>query len=76
MSTSKKRVSFSGDSTGTGLSMDPDTAKRLRDEGAAVVILDFPVGSEFGIDLMSWNTADRFKGVKMIPPGWHFVYWR
>ena len=24
----------------------------------------------------SWNTANKFKGVKMIPPGIHFVYWR
>jgi len=28
-----------------------------------------------GIDMNSWNTGDKFMGVKMIPPGIHFVYY-
>lgn len=71
---------FSGSSTqthpGGGLRMDPDLAKRLFETGANLVLLDFPVGTEFGIDMNVWNTAERFKGVKMIPPGIHFVHWR
>ena len=73
----KKSVSFSGSSSSSsGLQMDTSTAKRLRDDGATLVVLDFPVRSQFGMDLMEWTTAEKFKGVKMIPPGWHFVYWR
>lgn len=45
-------------------------------QGATLVLLDLPPRSEFGIDMVAWNTAERFKGVKMIPQGVHFVYWR
>ena len=38
------------------------------------ILKDFPVGSEFGIDYKSWNTGEQFMGLKMIPPGVHFVY--
>lgn len=59
-----------------GIEMDQSLAQRLLFEGATLVMLDVPVGTEFGIDLKSWNTADRFKGVKMIPPGFHYVHYR
>ncbi|XP_043516561.1 protein AAR2 homolog isoform X2 [Frieseomelitta varia] len=58
-----------------GIEMDQSLAQRLLFEGATLVMLDVPVGTEFGIDLKSWNTADRFKGVKMIPPGFHYVHY-
>ena len=38
-------------------------------------IKDVPTGTEFGIDANSWNTGDKFLGVKMIPPGLHFIYY-
>ncbi|CAG0912816.1 unnamed protein product [Notodromas monacha] len=55
--------------------MDPDIAKRLFDEGGTFVLLDVPVGTEFGIDMNTWNVGDKFRGVKMIPPGLHFIYY-
>ena len=55
--------------------MDPETARRLFEVGGFVIVLDFPEGSEFGIDLNTWTTGPNFKGVKMIPPGVHFVYY-
>ncbi|XP_071958395.1 protein AAR2 homolog [Antedon mediterranea] len=55
--------------------MDQDTAFRLFEEGATFVFLDVPVGTEFGIDYNIWNVAEKFKGVKMIPPGVHFVHY-
>nr|CAG4643412.1 EOG090X0AVR [Ilyocryptus agilis] len=55
--------------------MENETALRLFHEGASLIFLDVPVGTEFGIDLTSWNTGEKFKGVKMIPPGIHFVYY-
>lgn len=33
-----------------------------------------PRGSEFGVDYKSWQTDEKFLGLKMIPPGPHFVY--
>lgn len=55
--------------------MDQETAKVLFREGATFVLLDMPEGSEFGIDFNAWITGPKFKGVKMIPPGIHFVYY-
>ncbi len=56
--------------------MDSDTARNLFHEGGVLYVADTPVGTEFGIDYNSWNTGERFKGVKMIPPGLHFVFFR
>ncbi len=56
--------------------MDPELAKKLFHEGATLVILDVPQGTEFGIDYNSWTVGPKFKGVKMIPPGFHFVFYR
>lgn len=55
--------------------MDQNTAKRLCDEGAFFVLLNVPEGTEFGIDMKSWNTGEKFRGIKMIPPGIHFVFY-
>ena len=55
--------------------MDPEVAKRLHSEGATLIVLNVPEGTEFGIDYFSWNVGPRFKGVKMIPPGLHFIYY-
>jgi A1 cistron-splicing factor AAR2 len=55
--------------------MDNEFAKKLLYEGALLVCLDVPEGTEFGIDYNSWNVGPKFKGVKMIPPGFHFVFY-
>ncbi|XP_049797667.1 protein AAR2 homolog isoform X2 [Schistocerca nitens] len=57
------------------LDIDQDLAKRLLVEGAIIIIRDLPPGTEFGIDLKSWNTGNKFLGVKMIPPGLHYVHY-
>lgn len=54
--------------------MDQDTANNLFSEGAIFILLDVPLHTEFGIDYNSWRTGPNFKGVKMIPPGIHFIY--
>ncbi|XP_042882047.1 protein AAR2 homolog [Penaeus japonicus] len=55
--------------------MDQETARRMFEEGGTLVLLGMPYGTEFGIDMNSWNIAEKFKGVKMIPPGLHFIYY-
>lgn len=42
--------------------------------GATLVIENLPPGSEFGIDLNVFTVGEKFKGIKMIPPGVHFIY--
>ena len=56
--------------------MDQELAKSLFAEGAALVLLDVPERTEFGIDYNCWTVGPKFKGVKMIPPGFHFVFYR
>ena len=43
---------------------------------AFLLCLDVPEKTEIGIDYNSWHTGERFKGIKMIPPGVHFVFYR
>ncbi|XP_046820365.1 protein AAR2 homolog isoform X1 [Vespa crabro] len=57
------------------IEMDQTIARRLLFEGATLVVLDVPVDTEFGIDLKSWNVGNKFKGIKMIPPGFHYVHY-
>ncbi|GJQ81994.1 hypothetical protein Trydic_g6874 [Trypoxylus dichotomus] len=55
--------------------MDQSTAKRLLKEGGIFVFLDVPEDTEFGIDMKSWTTCEKFRGVKMIPPGIHYIFY-
>ena len=56
--------------------MDQEVARQLFAEGAALVLLHVPEGTEFGIDYNSWRVGPKFMGIKMIPPGFHFVFYR
>ena len=56
--------------------MPQGVAKRLFAEGAVLVLVDVPERTEFGIDYNCWTVGPKFKGVKMIPPGFHFVFYR
>ncbi|KAF7662803.1 hypothetical protein LDENG_00225700 [Lucifuga dentata] len=59
----------------SSVNMDPDVARRLFEEGATLVLLGVPQGTELGIDCKSWQVGPRFRGVKMIPPGLHFLHY-
>ncbi|KAI7905954.1 A1 cistron-splicing factor [Cokeromyces recurvatus] len=54
--------------------MDQDLANKLFEVGAFVLFLDAPANLEFGIDYNAWTIGPLFKGVKLIPPGLHFIY--
>ncbi|CAB3404407.1 unnamed protein product [Caenorhabditis bovis] len=58
----------------TGQDLPPEIVNYMYEHGAFLLFLDFPEGSEFGIDYKSWKTGEKFRGLKMIPPGVHFVY--
>ncbi|KAJ2083741.1 hypothetical protein H4R24_000604 [Coemansia sp. RSA 988] len=55
--------------------MDPNTARARFEHGGFLVMLDTPAGLEFGIDLDTWETGPLFKGLKMIPPGIHYIHY-
>lgn len=57
------------------MEIDQNTAQVLLTQGATLVLLDVPVGTDIGIDIKSWNTGEHFKGIKMIPPGIHYVHY-
>ncbi|XP_066526443.1 protein AAR2 homolog [Hoplias malabaricus] len=58
-----------------GVDMDPEVALGLFEEGATLVLLGVPEGTELGLDYKSWGVGPRFRGVKMIPPGIHFLHY-
>ncbi|KAI8097592.1 A1 cistron-splicing factor [Halteromyces radiatus] len=54
--------------------MDQETANQLYDVGGKLLFLNAPERLEFGIDYNAWTIGPLFKGVKLIPPGLHFIY--
>jgi len=54
--------------------MDSRAAMRALSEGAVVLLLDVPVGTELGLDYNPWNAGPRFRGIKSVPPGIHFLF--
>lgn len=38
------------------------------------LLLDLPPDILCGIDLLSFTTTAQFRGIKDIPPGWHFIF--
>lgn len=55
--------------------MDPETALELVKQGATLLLLDVPQYTLVGIDTQMFTVGPAFKGIKMIPPGPHFVYY-
>lgn len=50
------------------------TVEHLQEHGCTVLCLDCPEGILFGIDYSAWAVGPKFMGVKLIPPGLHFIY--
>ncbi|XP_059490415.1 protein AAR2 homolog [Neocloeon triangulifer] len=55
------------------MEMDQELAKRMLIEGGTLAFLDVPEGTEFGMDMKTWVVDYNFKGMKMIPPGVHYI---
>lgn len=55
--------------------MDQQTALELVKRGAALLLLDVPQYTLIGIDTQMFSSGPNFMGIKMIPPGIHFVYY-
>ncbi|XP_049870185.1 protein AAR2 homolog [Pectinophora gossypiella] len=57
------------------MNIDQETAKKLLVEGGTFVFLGVPPETQFGIDMQCWNTEEDFRGIKMIPPGLHYIHY-
>ncbi|XP_044761597.1 protein AAR2 homolog [Coccinella septempunctata] len=57
------------------MEIDQELAKTLFEEGGVFIFLDVPKETEFGIDFQLWNTNENFRGIKMIPPGLHYIFY-
>ncbi|KAK7321514.1 hypothetical protein VNO77_32239 [Canavalia gladiata] len=55
--------------------MDPQTALELVKNGVTLLFLDVPQYTLIAIDTQIFSVGPAFKGIKMIPPGTHFVYY-
>ncbi|XP_022727841.1 protein AAR2 homolog isoform X2 [Durio zibethinus] len=55
--------------------MDPEKALELVKSGATLLLLDVPQYTLIGIDTQVFSVGPAFKGIKMIPPGVHFVFY-
>lgn len=69
---SKNRMAES--STQQSFEMPQEMARILYGEGALLIVAGVPTGTEIGVDLSPNKVDEMFRGIKMIPPGPHFVY--
>lgn len=62
------------DSSSQSSEMPQEMARKLFEEGALLIVAGIPTGTEIGVDLNSNIADEMFRGIKMIPPGPHFVH--
>ncbi|KAL8528930.1 hypothetical protein ACS0TY_006413 [Phlomoides rotata] len=55
--------------------MDTETALEFVKQGTTLLLLDVPQYTLIGIDTQMFSSGPNFKGLKMIPPGIHFIYY-
>eukprot|EP01029_Cantina_marsupialis_P013677 TRINITY_DN302_c0_g2_i1.p1 TRINITY_DN302_c0_g2~~TRINITY_DN302_c0_g2_i1.p1 ORF type:complete len:454 (+),score=127.47 TRINITY_DN302_c0_g2_i1:63-1424(+) len=45
------------------------------EDTSVILCLDVPEGTNFGLDMMEFQCGPKFKGIKLIPPGVHYVHY-
>ncbi|KAL5214528.1 hypothetical protein ABZP36_003680 [Zizania latifolia] len=60
---------------GAAARMDPEVAAELVRKGATLLLLDVPQRTLLGVDTQVFSVGPKFKGIKMVPPGPHFLYY-
>ena len=53
--------------------LTPEQRTALAEQGATILLLGVPAGTTIGIDFTTYAAGDKFSGLKMIPPGLHFL---
>nr|UPW27173.1 AAR2-like protein [Allium cepa] len=59
----------------SSLKIDECTALEMVKKGATLLLLNVPQFTLFGIDTQIFSVGPNFKGLKMVPPGTHFIYY-
>uniref|UniRef100_A0A0E0P4W6 Protein AAR2 homolog n=1 Tax=Oryza rufipogon TaxID=4529 RepID=A0A0E0P4W6_ORYRU len=60
---------------GAAAAVDPEAATELVRKGATLLLLDVPQRTLLGVDTQVFSVGPKFKGIKMVPPGPHFLYY-
>lgn len=55
--------------------MEEETALEMVKKGATLLLLNVPQFTLFGVDTQVFSVGPNFMGMKMIPPGPHFIYY-
>jgi hypothetical protein len=63
-------------SNGFDQAMDNNVALQRVVQGGSVLLLDVPEGCVVGIDTKRFLVGKNFAGLKMIPPGLHYIFFR
>ena len=58
----------------TAPQLTPEQARELNSRCATLLLLDVPPRTQLGFDYHTFTTADKFRGIKMIPPGPHIIH--
>ncbi|EFN53109.1 hypothetical protein CHLNCDRAFT_9330, partial [Chlorella variabilis] len=53
--------------------LDADSARELAQRGGTILLLDVPENTAVGVDQQTFLVGPKFKGIKMVPPGTHFI---
>eukprot|EP00898_Chlorokybus_atmophyticus_P008297 jgi/Chlat1/8469/Chrsp80S07878 len=53
--------------------LSPEKARALAEQGGTLLLLDVPAGTQLGLDQQGYRVGPQFSGVKMLPPGAHFL---
>uniref|UniRef100_A0A0E0KMF3 AAR2 splicing factor homolog n=1 Tax=Oryza punctata TaxID=4537 RepID=A0A0E0KMF3_ORYPU len=60
---------------GAAARVDSEAATELVRKGATLLLLDVPQRTLLGVDTQVFSVGPKFKGIKMVPPGPHFLYY-
>lgn len=56
--------------------LSPEAGAALQKQAGMLICLDLPPGTQLGLDYADWTVGARFRGVSLLPPGIHFVWFR
>ena len=56
--------------------LSPADCTALLPHTATLLCVSIPPGTDFGLDYSNWTLGPRFMGVKLVPPGLHFAWFR
>ena len=56
--------------------LDPREIAALDAQSALLVCVGVPAGTSIGLDYAEFRVGPRFSGIRAVPPGTHFLWFR